>query len=152
VLDMTTTYLRRLPHVVAPDSRVARNARRIVAGLMLFTAAGAVYGGVSMLRNPRTPMGATTDLLAGSPFHTFTWPGVVLLLLVGIVPLAVAVGVIARIRGSLLLAGAWGVGLIGWIVTQWVLLDDRLWLQPLFFVVGLAVAVAALYGRHVEQR
>ena len=48
----------------------------------------------------------------------------------------------ARRRGALELSGLFGVGLMAWIVVQWALLSDRLWLQPLIF--GIAAVIAAL--------
>lgn len=106
-----------------------------------FVALGAIYGGVEMLRDPLTPMGATTELIQGSPFETFTWPGVLLLTLLGFTPLALAVGVVARVRGAVTVSGAFGVGLMAWICVQWILLPGQLWLQPLMFGIGLVVVV-----------
>jgi hypothetical protein len=92
-----------------------------------------------MVRHPLSPMGVTTELIEGSPFSTFTWPGVLLLTLLGIAPLVLAVGVLARVRGTVALSGAFGAGLMAWIGAQWVMLADRLWLQPLMFGIGLAI-------------
>src|SRR4051794_23630499 len=72
----------------------------LLAGLESFVGFGAVYGGVAMLRDPLHPMGATTDLIQGSPFRTYTWPGVLLLVLVGIAPLVLTVGLLTRVPGA----------------------------------------------------
>jgi membrane protein implicated in regulation of membrane protease activity len=40
-------------------------------------------------------------------------------------------------------AVAFGLGLVAWIVTQWVLVDAQLWLQPVIFAVGLAIVAVA---------
>jgi hypothetical protein len=150
VVEMTYTQVRAprgmAQGALAPPPPEGRATRLVTAGLMLFTAAGGVFGGVEMLRHPLEPMGATTDLIQGSPFHTFTWPGVLLLVLVGIVPAVIAVGVVVRVRWALALGAAWGAGMMAWIVTQWVLLPQTLWLQPLFFGVGAAVTAVAALG------
>jgi hypothetical protein len=64
---------------------------------------------------------------------------VLLLTLLGIAPLVLAIGVLARVRGAVPLSGAFGVGLMAWIGVQWVMLADRLWLQLLMFGIGLVV-------------
>ncbi|WP_432546980.1 hypothetical protein [Kineococcus sp. SYSU DK004] len=115
-----------------------------IAALELLTAAWAVVGGVAMLRDPLTPLGASTDLIAGSPFDTFTWPGALLLGLVGIAPALLAAGLLLRVRGAVLLSAFFGVGMVAWIAVQWVLLADRLWLQPLVLGVGVLITVSAL--------
>ena len=110
----------------------------------LFVGLGGIYGGLEMIRHPRSAFGVTTDLIAGSPFDTFTWPGVLLLVLVGLAPCFLAIGLICRWPGMLQLSGMFGVGLMAWIGVQWALLDDRLWLQPAMFIFGAAIAALAL--------
>jgi len=59
----------------------------------------------------------------------------------------------ARRRGALELSGLFGVGLMAWIVVQWALLSDRLWLQPLIFGIGAVIAaLAALAALAVRRR
>jgi len=59
----------------------------------------------------------------------------------------------ARRRGALELSGLFGVGLMAWIVVQWALLSDRLWLQPLIFGIGaVTAALAALAALAVRRR
>ncbi len=122
--------------------------RAPVAALEAFVALGGLYGGVAMIRDPLTAFGATTTMIAGSPFHTFTWPGVMLLVLNGVIPGLLAAAVLTRVDRALQLSGAYGVGLMAWIVTQWVMLDDRLWLQPAMFAIGAALlTLSVLAGR-----
>jgi hypothetical protein len=132
----------------------SKGARRstvtfLLAGLETFVGLSAVYGGTAMLRDPLHPMGVTTDLIAGSPFTTYTWPGVLLLILVGIAPLLLAIGVVTRVRGAVALSAAFGVGLVAWICVQWALLLDRLWLQPVMFAIGIVIVALSpvLYRR-----
>ncbi len=115
-----------------------------VVAIEMVVAVNAIWAGITMLANPLTPLGVTPDLIAGSPFDTYTWPGVLLLVLNGLVPATLAILVIARIRGALLLSAAWGLGLMAWIVTQWLLLSDVLWLQYALFLAGGVVATCAV--------
>lgn len=119
-----------------------------VAALEVVVGVGGVYGGVQMLRHPLNPMGATTDLIDGSPFDTFTWPGVLLLTLVGGAPLVLALGLLLRVRGAVILSAGFGLGLMAWISVQWALLDDHLWLQPLMFGIGAVIlALSTIMNR-----
>jgi hypothetical protein len=117
--------------------------RLLAVALQVFVGVGGVYGGVEMLRHPLNPMGATTDLIDGSPFDTFTWPGVLLLTLVGVTPLVLALGLLLRVRGAVVSSAGFGVGLMAWICVQWALLDDHLWLQPLMFGIGAVIAAVS---------
>ena len=118
--------------------------RAVLAALEVLIGVGGLYGGAAMLRNPQTPMGVTTGLLTGGPFHTFTGPGVLLLALLGITPLLLAVALLARVRGAVALSAAFGTGTMAWIVVQWLLLSDHLWLQPAVFCTGLLITAVAL--------
>ena len=126
--------------------------RWTVIVLEALVAVNAIWAGVTMMKNPLTPLGVTTDLIAGSPFHTYTWPGILLLVLNGIVPAALAIGLVARSHGAMLLSAAWGLGFMAWIVTQWFLLSDVLWLQYVLFVVGAVVAGCAITALRHERR
>jgi hypothetical protein len=41
-------------------------------------------------------------------------------------------------------SGLLGGGLVAWIVVQWALLADRLWLQPVIFAIGAVTVALAL--------
>ncbi|HEY8821507.1 MAG TPA: hypothetical protein VIM49_06115 [Dermatophilaceae bacterium] len=137
----TSIWPRRTPEAV--QSRPGSRHVSLVI-LDLFVGLGGIYGGLEMIRHPLSAFGVTTDLIAGSPFDTFTWPGVLLLVLVGLAPCFLAIGLTARWPGMLQLSGLFGVGLMAWIGVQWALLDDRLWLQPAMFIFGAAIAALAL--------
>jgi hypothetical protein len=62
----------------------------------------------------------------------------------GLVPGVLAIGVIARVRIVAPLSAAWGVGLVAWIVAQWFLVSDVLWVQYVLVVVGVAVAILGI--------
>jgi len=137
----TSIWPRRAPEAV--QSRPEGRQVSLVI-LQLLVGLGGIYGGLEMIRHPRSAFGVTTDLIAGSPFDTFTWPGVLLLVLVGLAPCLLAIGLLARWPGMIQLSGLFGAGLMAWIGVQWALLDDRLWLQPAMFIFGAAIAALAL--------
>ncbi|RFU94496.1 hypothetical protein DYP60_09875 [Sphaerochaeta halotolerans] len=53
--------------------------RLLLLLIHVFVGLGALAGGYACLVDPVTPLGATTDMLQGSPFSTFLIPGIVLL-------------------------------------------------------------------------
>lgn len=120
--------------------------------LQLFVGIGGIFGGVEMIRDPLNPLGMTTELIAGSPFDTYTWPGILLLALVGVTPCVLAVGLMTRRRGTLEFSVLFGVGLMAWIGVQWALLSDRLWLQPVIFGIGAAIVALAARARRRGTR
>lgn len=95
-----------------------RSSRAPLVILELFVGLGGIFGGLEMIRHPLNAFGVTTDLIAGSPFDTFTWPGVLLLVLVGVAPCLLALGLVAPWPGLLLLSGLFGIGLMAWIGAQ----------------------------------
>ena len=95
--------------VGAPGSTRGHWAIRLPLALLeLAVAVGAIYGGLEMVRHPITPLGVTPSLLAGSPFTTFTWPGLLLFLLIGIAPFLLAFGVLCKLTGAVLLSAGFG--------------------------------------------
>lgn len=117
--------------------------RVVLAALALFVGVGGVFGGVQVLADPVHPMGLSPQMIAGSPYDSYTQPGV-LLPLVGVIPVLVAFGLLVCSRGAVVGAGFLGVGLVAWIVVQWALLTDRLWLQPVIFTIGAVTLALAL--------
>ncbi|HLI56018.1 MAG TPA: hypothetical protein VKY26_03190, partial [Actinomycetota bacterium] len=67
------------------SDRSDRRARRALIGLELFTGLAAVTGGVLLMVKPDgSLLQARTSALAGSPFHDWLLPGLLLALLVGV--------------------------------------------------------------------
>jgi hypothetical protein len=140
-ITMTSTHPLTAP--ARQDQQGSRALRLVLVSLLGFVGFGAVYGGIQMLVDPYEPMGMTRSLISRTPFETFTVPGVLLLVLVGMTPLVLAVATLRRATPHPLWAVAFGLGLVAWIVTQWVLVDAPLWLQPVIFAVGLAIVAVA---------
>lgn len=75
--------------------------RWILILLLLFLAAGAFYGGIAMILHPDGQLlQATPDMLIGSPFGNFLFPGIILLIFNGVIPLVAAIGLLFKIPAA----------------------------------------------------
>jgi hypothetical protein len=147
---MTSTT--QIDSSVTHDNTGSGWLRTALTALLAFVGLGGVFGGIQMLVDPYRPMGMTPHMISRTPFDTYAVPGVLLLVLLGLVPLALAVALLVRTPFAAEGAAAFGLGLLAWIVTQWALTDARLWLQPVLFTVGLAVVVVAVLLWRREDR
>jgi hypothetical protein len=105
----------------------------VLAGVAAFVAVSALWGGVALVRNGYD---MPTSWLQGTPFTSWTWPGVALL--VGVTaPHAVLAGLVTLGSRWARLAGfACGVLLVAWIAVQLVVLQQVFFLQPVIVAVG----------------
>lgn len=55
------------------SSRALPTSRRVI--LELFVGIGGIFGGLEMIRHPLNPLGMKTELIAASPFDTYSWAG-----------------------------------------------------------------------------
>jgi hypothetical protein len=121
-------------------------AVKTLFGLLLFQALAGLSGGVMLVADPRGEFSKLrVEDLAGSPFDTFTIPGVILLVVLGFFPLAAAIGVRRGRRWAWWSAGMVGVGLVIWIAVE-VQYIQFSWLQAFIAVLGVAIILACLPG------
>lgn len=93
--------------------------RRILIGLDLFTAVGAIFGGVAMLSDPAgSPIGMTQELLTRTPFTDFRLPGVLLIASNAVVPLIAAILVVKKAKWAVGAQLGAGAILMGWMGGQ----------------------------------
>lgn len=118
--------------------------RIALAALAIFVAVGGVLGGVQMVADPVHPMGLSPQMIAATPYDSYTQPGILLLILMGVIPLVVAIALLLRARGAVASAGLLGPGLMAWIVVQWAWLAERLRLQAVIFGIGTVMLAVAL--------
>ncbi len=112
--------------------------------LLLVQAAGAVAGGIALVAGPQGEvLQMPVSMLEGSPFDSYLVPGLVLLLVLGVLPLAAAVGLWLRRPWAWWAAGVVGCGLLIWIVVQ-VSIVDYHWLQPAYGAMGALILLACL--------
>ena len=113
--------------------------RRTVVGLHLFNAASAVGGGLALVAGG---LGVPTTLLRHTPFESFVVPGIFLAVIIGGSATIGATALLAHRRRALVISGAAGAVMVGWIAGETVLVEGFSWLQGLYLLTG-AVAVAA---------
>ncbi|MBI4941078.1 MAG: hypothetical protein HY830_10050 [Actinobacteria bacterium] len=127
--------------VTRPD-----RASRALSLVLALVAAAAVYGGVGLVTDR---IGMTAQWLDGTPFTSWTLPGVALLAGVAL-PQAVAAGMAVAAHRWAAAAGILaGIGLVLWIAVQLVVLGRFFWLQPVVVLFGLAeIALASWWSGH----
>jgi hypothetical protein len=114
-------------------------------GLLSLLGIGAVAGGAALVSSPDgSVMGFSPDLLAGSPFTDYFWPGLILGGLFGIGSFVVVGLGIRQVRLAPFLAVAIGVGQMIWIVVELAIIRELSFLHPICFGIGLLVAVTAV--------
>lgn len=129
--------------------------------LLFFNAAGAFYGGASLLTDSSgASLHMSTQVLAGSPFRNFFIPGIILVLVNGVLPLVAGAGLLLR-RPAAPLPGlpfwknrhwAWtlslasGLGLMIWIAVQIAMLGywPEVPIQAIYGALGCAITALTL--------
>jgi hypothetical protein len=110
--------------------------------LELLVGAAALYGGIGLVAG--NLIGMPDEWLVGTPFTSWLWPGVFLLLVVAVPMVAAAM---LELRGSpraavvSVLAGA---AQVAWIAVQLLVMQRYHVLQPVMSLAGLAVLLLAL--------
>ena len=112
--------------------------------LLALQGLGGLAGGLSLTIAPDgSIMHMSTSLLDGSPFHDFLIPGLILMLVLGVLPLAAAVGLWLRRRWAWYAAFVVGCGLMIWILVEITIIPYDV-LQPIFGVIGALIFVVTL--------
>jgi hypothetical protein len=124
---------------------VMDRAGKTAVSLLILLGIGALAGGVSLVAKPDgSIMQFPVGLLAGSPFPDFFVPGLILGGLFGIGSLAVVVIGLRSWRIAPFLAFAIGCGQMIWIIVELAIIKGISVLHPIYFGVGLAIAVASV--------
>jgi hypothetical protein len=102
-----------------------------------------VGGGLFILAPDGHLIGIPLKMLAGTPFHSFLVPGLVLFTFVGVAPLVAAAITARRQAIAPLAALAVGVTLMGWITVEMVIFAGPTSLLWAFYLV-LGTVIAAI--------
>jgi menaquinone-dependent protoporphyrinogen oxidase len=151
--DQIKDWAREIAHKLAtlprpPALPPLRPARGLLATACLLTGITAFAGGLALVTSPDGALvHMPTSVLSHSPFSTFLIPGLLLLLVVG-GSNVIAGWLVMRDR---LRANAWafagGAALLGWIVTEMVMLRTVNVLQFVYFGMSVIVMAEALRRR-----
>ncbi len=138
-------------YVLGPPSRPLRwteALRRGAIGVASFVGVTAIAGAIELIVFPYghrlldTPVSA----LEGTGFASFTIPGVLLGVFVGIGSVAAAIASIRRARGSALAIAGAGVVTCAWIVAEMYLLRTHSAIELVYLALGLAMVLLGLEG------
>ena len=112
--------------------------------LLVVQGLGGLGGGLSLSVAPDgSLLRMPTSLLEGSPFPDFLVPGLILLLVLGVLPLAAVIGLWLGRRWAWYAAFVVGCGLMVWILVEITIIPYDI-LQPLFGGVGMAIFIVSL--------
>jgi hypothetical protein len=130
----------------------------LLVGILGFIAVGGLVTGPLLIADPTgAVIGARVSWLEATPFHDWRPVGWFLLVVMGVVPSVIAVGLVTRFRWPLAerldpsraehwswtATQAMGAGLLVWIGLQFTLIDMKGGPQPLFLVLGVALIALA---------
>jgi hypothetical protein len=116
-----------------------RTARALV-GISLFNALSAIGGGIGLVTGA---LPVPTSLLSHTPFDSYVVPGLFLLVIMGGSSLAGAVALMTHVRQARPIAAATGLMMVGWIFGETIIVQGFSWLQGLYLLTGLLVAVGS---------
>jgi hypothetical protein len=120
--------------------------------LLLFVGIGGLIGGVPLVLDPSgRSMGLDLQVLAESPFSTYLVPGLVVLIINGLVPCVLGIAAMRQHRRSGEIGIAFGVWLVGYMIAQvwWIGLIAGI--QYLFFIIGFIVLILGAIIRKTNR-
>jgi hypothetical protein len=153
--DQITAWAREIGQDLAATPRpepvpvpVSRPPRGLLAALCLVTGITAIAGGMLLVARPDGALiHMPTSGLAHSPFSTFLVPGLLLLLAVGIGNTAAGLLMLRDALRANESAFAAGAALLGWIVTEMVMLRTIHPVQVVYCAAAIIIMNEALRRR-----
>ncbi len=115
---------------------------RALISLALFNAVSAIGGGIGLVTGT---LPVPTSLLARTPFDTYVVPGIFLAVVIGGSALVGALALLKRTRHSRSVSAAAGLIMVGWIAGETIIVGGFSWLQGLYLLTGLLVALGSRY-------
>jgi len=113
----------------------------------MFVAGGAVFGGIGLIADS---LGMQADWLSGTPFNSWVWPGIFLLLIVAVPMVIAAIDEWSRQPWAYPVSVLAGAALVGWIIAQWLIIGKYFFLQPTMLSAGLLVMLLAWLAHRGE--
>lgn len=119
-----------------------------LGGFQILLSIGALAGGYNLIADPTgASLGWALNMLDGTPFPDFLFPGYYLFSIIGIGHLIAAILTFFKSRFAGEAAIFLGVVLVSWIIAQVFWIGLNFWLQPLYFVFGLVEILLGLRFR-----
>ncbi len=130
-----------------------KTVRWIGIAILFFLAVSAIIGGIPMIADPLgTPWNMQPGLLQHSPFSSFLFPGIALLIANGLLALWVLGFALARLPRHGLWITFQGCILLGWLAIECVMLRLVSWPHYLYGAVALGLIAAGLLLSRGEKR
>ena len=119
-----------------------RPRQKVLIALELFVSLCGLGGGVYMATHPLTTM--SLRYLQGTWFHTWRWPGLALILFVGVCPALVALATLMSRREASVGHLCVGIGLVAWVTLEaaWIVVSPGL--QIAFGAIGMLIIALAI--------
>lgn len=128
-----------------PEQATTSRLQGALIALEILLAIGAYGGGAGLILSHWEP-GAflSTDELAGTPFSSWLIPGILLVLLNGVLPTVVVVGAATNKAWA-----RWGHPLVGLVLTSWIVVQVAMIgyghaLQAIYLAWGVVMSVLGL--------
>jgi hypothetical protein len=127
------------------NARIERLTHRpvrihVLGGLLTLITLAALAGGVLLLADPSgTVLGLSVRDMGTAPFLDYTIPGTVLLVLFGVVPLPILIGLWMEKRWARELSGMLGAALAVWITFQVIWFGLVSPVQPVVWLAGIVL-------------
>ena len=118
------------------------NKYKIIAVGEFLLAVSAISGGYNLVA--RNGEGLPLSWLENTPFSSYVWPGIILMVIVGGSYLLAAKLMWKQSKWYLEASATAGFGLLIWLFTEIYLLKHSFWLQALYFVFGISTLVITL--------
>lgn len=116
------------------------------SAVLMFVGIGALFGGALGITDPYgTSFGMPPEVLRRGPFESFLIPGLFLFLVLGIGHIVSSIFVMRRLKFHVYISGLAGCILMAWILIQVYILNSVNILHIIYFFIGLAESLVALY-------
>ena len=125
----------------AQPTHMTRPARTLIA-LSLFNAVSAIGGGIGLVTGT---LPVPTSLLKLTPFDTYVVPGLFLAVVIGGSSLIGAISLRSPTPRARSISAASGLVMVGWILGETIIVQGFSWLQGLYLLTGLLVALGSRY-------
>lgn len=127
--------------------------RIIAIILLLFNGISAIGGGIGLICNPTGgPMEMPLSMLEHSPFDNYLIPGIILLVMNGLLSILFAILVIWKARGSSWLVIIQGFILLSWLIIQIAMIQGyAAVLHTLYLFVGAGLVVSGILMRSAKS-